>query len=96
MPKVKGTPAFARLMVVDVVLNSSETSFTTLKNTVLLKQAESMIQLVAKTIMHLRQNGGSFEFIVAGDCMVSVLSVGSTAFLTPVLNLMGMNVVRSV
>ena len=67
------------------VLNSAATSLTTLKKTVLLKQAESVIQLVAKTIMHLRQKGKFTD--TGGDGAFSIFSVvlESRTFSIPIL-----------
>lgn len=79
MPKVKSTPALAMLMIFLDTLNSSAISLTVLKNTVLLKQAASVIQLVEKTIMHLRHMGADCMLTVALASMSSMLDMAGCA-----------------
>ena len=83
--RVRGIPTFTRLMEVTEVSMSFESSLITLKQTVLLKQAESVFQPVANTTMHLRLNGGFLEFIVPSDCITSVLSLASAVTSTLML-----------
>jgi hypothetical protein len=92
MSKVKRTPEFARFMVLGEALKSSETSLTTLKKTVLLKQAESVIQLVARTIIHLRQNGGCGTF--TADCCLLSLSSGARTCSALIMESIGTSVVH--
>lgn len=91
MPKVNSTPAFAMLMVSCEVLNSAATSLTTLKNTVLLKHAESVIQLVAKTIMHLRQKGKFTDAGGGGAFSIFSAVLETRAFSIPILVSISMN-----
>ena len=70
-------------MEVTEVSMSFESSLITLKQTVLLKQAESVFQPVANTTMHLRQNGGFLEVAVPADCMISVLLPDTAVFRLP-------------
>jgi hypothetical protein len=71
-PIANKTPAVLRVITSFVVCNSSAISVLALRRDVLEKQAQSAVQLVAKTIMHLRHIGKlSYSAEAAVSCLLS-------------------------